>query len=46
MSTVIEFAEKRLADSINAKRHNDIIYWSAYLDGARAILREIDNAAS
>lgn len=44
MSTVIEFAEKRLADSINARNSHDITYWAAYLDGARAVQKEVEHA--
>lgn len=44
--SVIEFAEKRLNDEI--RQHelgldnvDDIQYWLAYLDGARAQMREL-----
>ena len=46
MSTVIALAEKRLADSINARNSKDITYWAAYLDGARAVQKEVEHAAS
>ena len=42
---VIEFAEKRLADECRQRdlgldNSDDIQYWAAYLDGARAQKRE------
>lgn len=49
--SVIEFAEKRLNDEI--RQHelgldnvDDIQYWLAYLDGARAQMRELSTFPS
>lgn len=36
MSNVIDYANKRLIESVNANKEPDILYWAAYLDGARA----------
>lgn len=38
--SVKEFAEKRLAECINAGDEHDIVYWAAYLDGVKAAERE------
>ena len=45
-ASIVEYAEKRLADSINNGTNSDIQYWSGYLDGARAQSREAANGAS
>lgn len=37
---VIEYAEKRLSDPDN--EDHDTRYWAAYLDGARAQLKECE----
>lgn len=44
--SVIEFAKKRLAEEehqhdLGLDNEDNIRYWSAYLDGARAQLREL-----
>jgi hypothetical protein len=44
--SVIERAEQRLAEEerqreLGADNDHDLVYWAAYLDGARAQLREI-----
>ena len=44
--TVIEFAERRLQDEIKEKDHGAenghlLAYWAAYLDGARAQMKEL-----
>lgn len=36
MSNVIDYANKKLIESVNANKDQDILYWAAYLDGARA----------
>lgn len=40
--SVIEFAEKRQLEEIQADNDYLISYWTAYLDGARAQKREDD----
>lgn len=35
--TVIEFAEKRLNESCLNDNDEAVLYWRAYLDGARAL---------
>lgn len=40
---IIEYAEKRLADPSN--EDHDTMYWAAYLDGARAQLKECEQDA-
>lgn len=44
--SVKEFAEKRLAECINAGDEHDMMYWAAYLDGVRAVERERGNEAT
>ena len=45
--TVIEFAEKRLNESCLNDDDEAVLYWRAYLDGARAQKKEcIDGMAS
>ena len=41
--TVIEFAEKRLNESCLNDDDEDVLYWRAYLDGARAQKKECCN---
>lgn len=41
--TVIEFAEKRLHESCLSDDDEAIMYWRAYLDGARAQKKEYSN---
>ena len=36
MSKVIDYANKRLIEAANNNRDSDLLYWAAYLDGARA----------
>ena len=41
-SKVIQFAERRLAEEEkNSAGASDVRYWAAYLDGARAALKEV-----
>ena len=49
--TVIEFAEHRLAEEerqheLGADNRYDLHYWAAYLDGARAQLKEMTSFPS
>ena len=39
--TVIEFAEKRLNESCLNDDDEAVLYWRAYLDGARAQKKEV-----
>ena len=39
--TVIEFAEKRLNESCINDDDEAVLYWRAYLDGARAQKKEV-----
>lgn len=38
--SVIEFAEKRMMEEEKAGEEKNVLYWSAYLDGARAQKKE------
>lgn len=38
--SVIEFAAKRLNEEVACPDNGDALYWTAYLDGARAQKRE------
>ena len=44
-ASIVEYAQKRLADAINNGTNSDIQYWSGYLDGARSQQREFENGA-
>ena len=39
---VIEFAEKRMLEEEKAGEEQNVLYWSAYLDGAKAQKKEND----
>ena len=39
--SVIEFAEKRMMEEAKAGEEQNVLYWAAYLDGARAQMREL-----
>ena len=41
-SEVIRFAEKRMAESVEEEIDADILYWRAYLDGAKAMKKEYE----
>lgn len=38
--SVIEFAEKRLEEEAKERNDENVQYWAAYLDGAKAQLKE------
>ena len=42
MEEIIQYAEKRLNESVEADKDSDILYWRAYLDGALAVKKEIE----
>lgn len=41
--SVIEFAEKRMMEEEKAGEEKNVLYWSAYLDGARAQKKEVES---
>lgn len=43
---VIEFAERRLEEEDRSDNAELCAYWSAYLDGAHAVKRKVDEWAS
>ena len=38
--SVIEFAKKRMMEEAHNGEEQSVLYWAAYLDGARAQLKE------
>ena len=42
MEELIQYAERRLNESVKAGIDTDMFYWRAYLDGALAVKKEIE----
>ena len=42
MDDLIQYAERRMNESVEAGKEFDILYWRAYLDGAMAMKKEFE----
>ena len=42
MDNLIQYAERRMIESVEADKDMDILYWRAYLDGAKAMKKEYE----